>query len=410
MSAAHVAIVGCGSAGPALATLLARAGHQVTVFERTPALTAVGAGILLEANGQAALRTLGVWPAVAACGQRIRRLHGATAGGRTVLDLCYADAHAHVSGFGIHRAALLNALVDGMHAAGARLQLGTEIVALERRADGQWLRAHDGAEYGPFALVVIADGTQSRLTAAAGLAPTVRQYPWGAVWLIGPTPAGLADDCLAQRYRGTTRMVGVLPTGRVRAGVGEHLTSMFWSLRLAEIEAWRAAGVSAWRADVARVMPAALPLVACVDDLSALTVARYANVRVARVWRDGVVVLGDAAHAMSPQLGMGANLGLADAVTLAAALAEHADQERALAAYARQRQPVWRFYQAASRLLTPVFQSRLRPLAWPRDAFGGMVGRIPALRRLSLDVLLGLKTGWCSVDRGLLAAAAETPE
>ena len=81
----------------------------------------------------------------------------------------------------------------------------------------------------------------------------------------------------------------------------------------------------------------------------------------------GVVVLGDAAHATSPQLGQGSNLALVDAHVLARCVAEARDVPDALAAYDRARRDHLAYYQFATRWLTPLFQSdlALRPL---RDA------------------------------------------
>ncbi len=55
-----IAVIGCGSAGPAAALFFARVGHRVQIFERAPRLLNVGAGFLLQPTGMAVLAELGL--------------------------------------------------------------------------------------------------------------------------------------------------------------------------------------------------------------------------------------------------------------------------------------------------------------------------------------------------------------
>jgi len=112
-----------------------------------------------------------------------------------------------------------------------------------------------------------------------------------------------------------------------------------------------------------------------------------------RPYRDRVVFLGDAAHAMSPQLGQGANMALLDAQALAMALQREADIDAALATYTRARRAHVPIYQFISRWLTPLFQSDHDLVARGRDAFFGPLGRAPILRGEMLKVLAGVKCG-----------------
>jgi 2-polyprenyl-6-methoxyphenol hydroxylase-like FAD-dependent oxidoreductase len=121
------------------------------------------------------------------------------------------------------------------------------------------------------------------------------------------------------------------------------------------------------------------------------------------------VLIGDAAHATSPQLGQDANHGLLDAVSLADALAAAPDLPTALALHARTRRRQVRFYQWASWWMTPFFQSDSRALALMRDLTFDRMAPIPWLRREMLRTLAGLKTGVLSAARsaGALAGAEE---
>jgi 2-polyprenyl-6-methoxyphenol hydroxylase-like FAD-dependent oxidoreductase len=111
-----------------------------------------------------------------------------------------------------------------------------------------------------------------------------------------------------------------------------------------------------------------------IDDPAQLTLAAYADVRMQR-WNDGrVLAIGDCAHAMSPQLGQGANMALVDAAALADALGNAGDEhQQALdwntifTRYGDTRRDHLRYYRQASRLLTPLFQSNSGSLAVLRN-------------------------------------------
>jgi 2-polyprenyl-6-methoxyphenol hydroxylase-like FAD-dependent oxidoreductase len=82
-----------------------------------------------------------------------------------------------------------------------------------------------------------------------------------------------------------------------------------------------------------------------------------------------VLVLGDAAHGTSPQLGQGANLALIDAITITHFVRKTAKATDAIALYRRMRRAHIAYYQLTSRALTPAFQSHSKVMAFLRDTF-----------------------------------------
>lgn len=388
-----IAVVGAGTAGAAAATLLARAGHDVTVFERVAEPKPVGAGITLQPTGQAALARLGVLEELRPRTAPIDRLTAVRAGGKYLVDLAYGEIDPHIIGLGTHRGVLFETLLAALRTTPAKLCFDHPIKGTHADAAGRWLVDARGATHGPFALVVAADGSISELHGAAPLRYD-RPYAWGALWVVANDPGFGAERRIWQVVDGCHTMLGFLPTSPT-------LVSMFWSLRADRVEALRAAGLAAWRDRVLRLEPRAEPILDTLDDIAQVKFTRYRDVKMFPWHGDRIVFLGDCAHAMSPQLGQGANLALVDAVALADALAAH-DVADALPAYSRARHRHLAFYQFATRALTPLFQGDSRTLGWLRDRIFPTSRWFHYLRRRMTRAMVG-------IDRGLLRRPLPIP-
>ncbi|MDP1840483.1 MAG: NAD(P)/FAD-dependent oxidoreductase [Reyranella sp.] len=389
----EVGVVGCGVAGQAAATLLADAGHRVTVFERFTEPRPSGAGLLLQPTGLAVLRRLGLDEQAERLGARIDGLLGLNHLKHTVLDLAYGDLHPAAYGLGIHRGALFGLLHDRLKQSKARLITDADVVDIVRDSGRATVVDKAGDRHGPFDLVVVADGAHSRLRDR--LMPRARAplYPWGCIWATVADYRDIitAPAMLQQRVRGTTTMMGLLP-------VGQNKVTLFWSLPVEELEAGHLIDLETWRFEALDLWPEAAALIEQVANADDFARATYRHVALPR-WNDGpVLFIGDAAHGTSPQLGQGANLGLLDAHALSRALAAGDDLAAALALFARRRGPPVRFYRQASHLLTPFFQSRQPLLGLARDALLGVACRAPGLRPMMTSTLAGLRRGWLSAD------------
>lgn len=395
MTPLDIAIVGYGSGGQAAALALSRDGHRVEVFEQAQALGPVGAGFLLQPTGLSVLWELGLLDAVLAHGRRIHRLFGENAAGRAVMDMRYAGLDARLFGLGLQRGSLFEVLRAAWPGAGG-VRTGTRIVAVDA-ARGE-LRDGDGGRHGPYDLVIAADGVASCLRGAVGPPRMDAPYPWGALWCLLPEGDWPWPQELRQRYRQARQMAGLLPVGG-RPGDPTPRLSFFWSLPTADFERWQDGGLAAWRDQVATLWPEARAWVEGIREPAMLARAAYRDAIPAAWHRDRLVLLGDSAHAMSPQLGQGVNMALMDVLALRNALREPTGLDAALRRYGRERAGHVRAYQFWSRWLTPVFQSTHDAAARLRDLAFLPMGRLPGGRGQMLRVLTGTRTGWLGTLR-----------
>ncbi|MET0312658.1 MAG: FAD-dependent monooxygenase, partial [Burkholderiaceae bacterium] len=231
------------------------------------------------------------------------------------------------------------------------------------------------------------------LRAQTGLAAIDRQYPWGAVWAVIDDPGATRGTTLWQWYRSAREMLGIMPTG-VAPGHSHPVVSMFWSLHEDAYPAFREAGLDAFKRSVLAMNPGCADLLGRLDSPEQLTWARYRDVSMPRYHTDDAIVIGDAAHATSPQLGQGTNLALMDAWALAACLSQDRPVAQALAAYTAGRRRHLRFYGQASRWMTPGFQSHHRLLPWMRDLLFAPSAKWPVAGTFTCNTLVGAQLSW----------------
>lgn len=381
----HIAVVGSGMAGTFAATLLARAGHRVTLFERAPVLSAVGAGLLLQPSGQAVLRRAGLLEDATGRAEPITHMHAVTHRGRTLVRLRYPDLSPSTYAYGVHRAHLHDTLHRAATAAGVTVRLGHEMVRHSPTATDVSLTDTSRASHGPFDLAVAADGGRSALRQSSGLRHRTHTYTHGAMWCTGP--CATIREHLYQVTRGTHVLCGVLPTGHAHA-------SLFWGLPARDFPTIRSRGFQAWREDVLSTCPQAAPLLETHTSFDRVSFTTYHHVHMPR-WHTGrLLFLGDAAHATSPHLGQGVNLALLDAEAIATAVATSPDIPTALAAYERARRPHVTFYSQLTYLLSPFFQSDGKLKGYARNTVLPLLPKVPYLRRQMLRTLAGDKPGW----------------
>ncbi|MEM9457574.1 MAG: NAD(P)/FAD-dependent oxidoreductase [Myxococcota bacterium] len=377
-----VGIVGAGTAGTAAGLLLARAGHQVTIYEKVPDPGPVGAGIVLQPTGQAVLERLGLLPGVLERGARIDRLRCITDTGREVFDLDYRPLGRDRFGLGLHRGVLFQTLLGAARAQdGLTVRCGVDVVEAHDDIDAVTVETATGEHRGSHDLVVIADGARSQLRRRGRAPYSERPYAWGALWSVAEDRDQVYTEELLQILRDTRSMLGLLPTGRGPEPDSPPQVSLFFSLRADRLADFRTGDLKTWKQQVLRDDPRADFVLDQIHNAEQLVFAQYRHVAMPRWHGQRTVLLGDAAHAMSPQLGQGCNLALVDAAVLADVVAAAPSPRAAVAEYTRTRRAHLRYYQLATRGLTPLFQSDHDWLAVLRDRLMPVAARIPWIRR-----------------------------
>jgi 2-polyprenyl-6-methoxyphenol hydroxylase-like FAD-dependent oxidoreductase len=359
----HVAVVGGGVGGAAAAILCARAGARVTLFEAAEAPQTVGTGILLQPNGLAVLYGLDLDERLPRRGTRVEHLCVADGEGHTILDVAlprFGEGLDHA--LVLRREELLAALHDVLAAErDVERRFGTEVVAVA--ADG--LVTHRGPEGSGTTradLVVGADGVHSRARKSIEVGARVGR---GLRYV-----RGIGSDVGAAGFTEHWTALGIFGVAPMRHATYFYASTHAEPLAAAIHERDPALFRDTW----ARVLPVAADVLAGVERLQDFVMNEVIRVDCER-WHDGrVVLLGDAAHAMAPNLGQGAGSALVDAAVLAWELARPGAVPDALGRYEARRRPAVRVVQDLADRLAMLSDLAHPALRWVRDGTLRLLG------------------------------------
>jgi 2-polyprenyl-6-methoxyphenol hydroxylase-like FAD-dependent oxidoreductase len=375
-------VVGAGIGGLAAAGALARSGWQVTLLEQADRVRAERTALILWPNGVRALRALGLGHGLAAIstalpdtgvrrpdGQWLVQPRTVAPEGRPVL---------------VHREDLHDTLVAGL---GDRVEIRTgAAVRGVRAAAGDRPAVTDGRTTFEADLVVAADGIDSAVrqrlapdasVVSAGCAAWRAVVPWyHAPRLPADRPVG--GEALGAGYRFVAASLGVRGSsgGSSRGGIYWVATAAGAprpeppATQLALLRRWFAD----WPAPIGDLLAATEP-----DDLVQQDVRELRPLPRAygfAAGTGGVVLLGDAAHAMPHHLGQGACLAFEDAATLRSVVRDAipgAPLRAAVESYDRMRRPRAASVVRQTRRMSAVLQTRGRLALRARDAALGAI-------------------------------------
>ena len=302
-----------------LGLLLARAGVEVTVLEKHADFLRDFRGDTVHPTTLRLIDELGLWPKFSALPHsRLERATVDAGAGRTVTAVDFGrlrQPHPYIAM--VPQWDLLNLLAEAGEAEPTfTLRMRTEVTGLIReggRVVGVRYPGPDGPGELRADLTVGCDGRGSLLRQQAGL--QVREFPvsFDAWWFRLPRPADDTIFTLVPRIAPGKAMI-VIPR--------EGYLQIAMLIPKGTDTARRARGLDAFRADVLALLPEAGTTI---ETITSLDDVKHLDVRLNRLRRwhtDGLLFIGDAAHAMSPAGGVGINVAIQDAVATARLLAE----------------------------------------------------------------------------------------
>ncbi|MFZ2062231.1 MAG: FAD-dependent monooxygenase [Candidatus Binatus sp.] len=318
-------IVGAGIGGLTLGLAARHRGLLVDVVERAGSFNPVGAGIGLAANALACLDLLGLREEILASGHQFELARVTDDRGREINSTEFADLGLKILGVAMHRAVLHNLLLR--NAEGIEIRLGTTVDSVDISADLLSVFFSDGSR-GNYDVVVGCDGVHSRVRRLLFNAREPKYVGYFSWRTIVQRPR--AVECPIEMW-GRGRRLGLVP-------ISEDELYCFTTLNGPPVGRDSSGDppekrVARFHSEFRNFRGSAPAVLEQVVEAAQLVPTDLENVVLSSWVKGRVALLGDAAHAMTPNLGQGAAMAIEDAIVLARLLAENRSVEEAFGRY-----------------------------------------------------------------------------
>jgi 2-polyprenyl-6-methoxyphenol hydroxylase-like FAD-dependent oxidoreductase len=345
MAKLSVGIIGGGIGGVTAAVALQHFGISAVVYERSEILRELGAGMMLWANAARVLNELGLLEKIIAVSGQTDNFLVRKSSGETLMKIATGDFE--VPSVCIPRAELLSILVAALPA--ENIKLGCEFKGFEQSANK--VRVHfangDSAEHD---ILIGADGLRSRVRGAifGTREPIYRGY---TVWRgIGHYEGADISPNSSSETWGKGKRFGILNAGNkaftwyAAANVPANHQDFVQGRKPELLEMF-----ADWHSPIAE-------LIDSTPENLIMKNAAYDHNSLKRWVKNRVVLLGDAAHACTPNLGQGGGMAIEDALVLAKCLDSESSIEKALALYEKRRRVRTKHIQQRSRRMGQIAQ------------------------------------------------------
>jgi 2-polyprenyl-6-methoxyphenol hydroxylase-like FAD-dependent oxidoreductase len=401
----HAILIGGGIAGPALALLLKKSGIRSTVYEAHPRLEDVGGGFTIAPNGMNVLEALGLAESIAANGAPVSEYCFRNQRGEVLA--CYLAGLVEKyrwPSVATSRTTLHRILMEEVRRQGIQVEYGKRLQNFASAEGGKVVAVFEDGTTAQGDFLVGADGVHSRVRQI--IRPGAPRPSYLGVLGVGGfvAPSVVVATDVADR-EGLNFTVGC--TGQFGyCNSRRNEERWMWWCHIPQEKELTSAELAA--IDTEELRQRLLerfkgwhePIQTFLANTPEIIRTNIYEAPPLLAWhRDRVVLIGDAAHAMSPSGGQGASMALEDALVLARLLRQFSGEfEPLFAEFERTRRP------RVAKISAEAYKNEVRQKGelgrvgcWLRDRMLSVV--LPRVGARSLDWMYGYRIAWDASDR-----------
>jgi 2-polyprenyl-6-methoxyphenol hydroxylase-like FAD-dependent oxidoreductase len=376
-------IVGGGPAGLVAAIAARQAGFDVTVFEQAPNFARVGGAVGIQSNGLCVLRALGLLDRFQPYIEMTKVAGLEAPPGRRVSHVSFEELDLPFCGFAVAlRYDLQGLLLEAALEHGADIRFGHKCIKVEGEPEDDATTIHfENGRVATTQLLFACDGIHSAVRDSLGWKIRKRAVNEAYLRIVAP-----------RRHPELDRVGEFWAEDGTRAGAfplpGER-TYVFCSVPLGQWQDILRNRLDEWVRTWDSFGDPIAYLIRSVDDWKQAVYDELHDIRVDVWWDNGVFLVGDAAHAMTPNLGQGANSAIVDALVLVNLLVENELQAIAARKYEKLRKPFVTRIQDMAWLGGQMASWQSAPARMLRDVFFFLGARVGPIRKSTMKITAG---------------------